>query len=102
MEEKNDDENRGNDPIPGAPVANIRRQVVCERCGRQGHTARNRNCPGRQAEELAVAPVVAPQDGGQIHQAEDMVDNVVFGGDLQLPPDMLELEGLPEPNGEDT
>jgi len=101
MEEKKDDENEANNPIPGAPVANIRRQVTCGRCGMQGHTSRNNNCPGRQAEQIAVAPVVAPPDGGQNHEAVEEVDLEVVGGDLQLPPDMLELEGPPEPNGED-
>ena len=101
MEEKNDNENEVDEVIPGAPAANIRRQVVCGRCGGLSHTAKNRNCPGRQAIEVAIAPVVEPQNGGQIHQAVEEVNLVVVGGDLQLPPDMLELEGHPEPNVDD-
>ena len=68
MEEKEDHESEGDEVNPGAPVANIRRQVTCGRCGQQGHTARNRNCPQRQAEVVATAQVVAPEVGDQIHQ----------------------------------
>jgi hypothetical protein len=101
MEEKEDHESEGDEVNPGAPVANIRRQVTCGRCGQQGHTARNRNCPQRQAEVVAAAPIVAHVFGGQIHQAVEGVDLVNIVEDLQLPMAMALMEGLPEPDGED-
>ena len=52
MEEKYDQENIGDEVIPGALATNIRRQVGCGRCGGQGHTARNKNCPGRQGLDI--------------------------------------------------
>ena len=38
---------------------------ILGRCGVVGHTAKNKNCPAREAEVVAAAPVVAPQIGGQ-------------------------------------
>ena len=49
----------------------------------------------------AVAPVVVPQDGGQIHEPEDQLELVQIGEGLQLPLPILELEGFPEPLGDD-
>jgi len=45
----------GEEVNPGGPAANIRRQVMCGRCGMLGHTARNKNCPARDAEVIAAA-----------------------------------------------